>query len=436
VSSSATVVVFCPQNPIPPRSGYHHRILSVVDAALGAGASVVVAGTDEARPAWTPEAERALLSRGVGRVVVRSPGLAGKLVRRASRAVLPRPDHQGLRAPEMAVVRWWLRWVSLRARASVVVGSYALWQRTLPTRCVHHVTVLDAIDVVSRNRAMWDRLEPLLPEPGAVIAADHPAIDPHLFDDVLADAAGHELAAFDRCDVTIAISPDEAAVIAAGTRRTRVTTLPMTLPAVEVENTWAGPALFTSGPNPFNVQGLLWFATCVLPDVLARAPDFRLLATGPAGAWVEGVPGIETVAFVDDLGACYATARMSLAPLLGCTGQQVKIVESLAHGVPVVATTVAARSSPLEHGVNGLVAADAVEFAQGVVALWDDPETRREMGVAARAGVAADHAGAAMRAELAALLARSSSRGSTGRTRRFVGRATDRSCQIGGARSA
>jgi glycosyltransferase involved in cell wall biosynthesis len=400
------VVVFCPQNPIPPSSGYHHRMLSVIDAVVAAGASVTVAGTEAARPRWTDDAARALVDRGVERVEVHRPNRVGRLVRRAARSLADRPARQGMRRPEMALLRWWLWRLALRRRADVVIGSYALWQRALPTRLRRHVTVLDAIDVVSLNRAMWERLEPLLPAPGDPVDAAAPAIDEHLFDGLALAADPEELAAFDRCDVTIAISEPEAAAIAAGTNRTRVVTVPMSLPVVDLQNSWDGPAVFTTGPNPFNVQGVLWFVARVLPAVLAGAPDFRLVVTGHAGRWVDDVAGVEAVPFVDDLSSLYASARLSIAPLLGCTGQQVKVVESLAHGVPVVATEVAAAASPIVDGATGLVARSPQDFAAAVVALWNDAPLRAAMGAAARARARSDGAATAMEAELARLLRR------------------------------
>ncbi len=76
-------------------------------------------------------------------------------------------------------------------------------------------------------------------------------------------------------------------------------------------------------------------------------------------------------------------------PVFGGTGQQVKLIEAMGHGVPVIAVRQAAEASPLiEHGVNGLIAADAAEFAEHMIRLWQDPRLCRAMGRAARESIA------------------------------------------------
>lgn len=52
----------------------------------------------------------------------------------------------------------------------------------------------------------------------------------------------------------------------------------------------------------------------------------------------------------------YQQAKFAICPLIGGTGQQVKIIEAMAHGLPVVALHNVSESSPIEHGVNGFIA--------------------------------------------------------------------------------
>jgi glycosyltransferase involved in cell wall biosynthesis len=77
--------------------------------------------------------------------------------------------------------------------------------------------------------------------------------------------------------------------------------------------------------------------------------------------------------------------------VLGKTGQQIKIVEAMAHGLPVVVTRAAAESAPLQHGQTGLVANDAAEFAAYVIQLWRDRELCQAMGRQARAVIVNDY---------------------------------------------
>src|SRR6185436_18574699 len=92
--------------------------------------------------------------------------------------------------------------------------------------------------------------------------------------------------------------------------------------------------------------------------------DFDLQVTGYLTGRVVAARGVTLAGHVPDLRAAYARARFMVCPVFGGTGQQIKIVEAMAHGLAVVALRGAARNSPVRHGVNGFVAADAAEFAE------------------------------------------------------------------------
>jgi glycosyltransferase involved in cell wall biosynthesis len=162
----------------------------------------------------------------------------------------------------------------------------------------------------------------------------------------------------------------------------------MTEAVAPVVNSYDGPSLLPVGNNPFNVQGYVYFVRRVLPSVRARCPDFVLRVTGPCCHRLSPVEGVDLAGFVPDLAAALARARFLVCPVFGGTGQQIKIIEAMAHGVPVVALEAAAQSSPMRHGVNGLVARDAEEFAEHVCRLWTDRALCRQLGAAARETVA------------------------------------------------
>jgi hypothetical protein len=215
------------------------------------------------------------------------------------------------------------------------------------------------------------------------------AVAPELLSEEFFDRYGFEVSEeeyriYDRFACTVAITPADAALIRNHTRGTHVVTIPMTHPVCEIGNTYDGNALYTAWRNPFNVQGYLYFAARVLPSILKCAPAFRLSVTGGICRDVVPAQSVELRGFVPDLVAEYRRAPFLICPILGKTGQQIKIIEAMAHGVPVVATKTAALGSPIRHGENGLVAEDAGEFAGHAVRLWQDREECRRLGAAAR----------------------------------------------------
>jgi glycosyltransferase involved in cell wall biosynthesis len=95
--------------------------------------------------------------------------------------------------------------------------------------------------------------------------------------------------------------------------------------------------------------------------------------------------------FVRDLKRVYERSRCVVCPVFGTTGPQVKIVEAMAYGVPVVALRAAAAGSPIRHGVNGYIATTADEFADYLVELWNHQGLCRQMGQAARETIASEY---------------------------------------------
>jgi len=167
----------------------------------------------------------------------------------------------------------------------------------------------------------------------------------------------------------------------------RVVHLPMSMPCGREGNLWDRNAILAAGPNSFNVQGYLWFASKVLPKLMDAEPGFRLDLTGTLSTKVAPVNGIDRKGIVPDLGEHYLRSRFAICPVFGGTGQQIKIVEAMAWGAPVVSLADPARESPLVHGINGFICSDEHEFMEACLSLWRDQELRERMGRAARESV-------------------------------------------------
>ena len=84
------------------------------------------------------------------------------------------------------------------------------------------------------------------------------------------------------------------------------------------------------------------------------------------------MPGIEILGFVENITPIFNRCRLSVAPLRYGAGIKGKVGTSLSHGVPCVATPVAAEGMGLQHGVNVMIGADAASFAASVVAAYQD----------------------------------------------------------------
>jgi len=121
-----------------------------------------------------------------------------------------------------------------------------------------------------------------------------------------------------------------------------------------------------------------------LPLLIEKNPDFLLEVYGDGCKYLKESAGIMFKGFIPDLDSVYSRAPFAVCPLLGGTGQQVKVIESMAHGVPVVIMNNVAASSPVEHGVNGLIANTSDEFAEYCLRLYENRKLCRELGNLAR----------------------------------------------------
>lgn len=118
----------------------------------------------------------------------------------------------------------------------------------------------------------------------------------------------------------------------------------------------------------------------IFPRVWQQLPQARLALVGAGlDQSPSADPRVEAPGFVDDLGAVYATARCAVVPLLQGGGTPLKLIEALAHGLPVVATSRAAAGLQLQGGEHCLLADDAASFAAALVQVLRDgaPEIGR-----------------------------------------------------------
>lgn len=130
--------------------------------------------------------------------------------------------------------------------------------------------------------------------------------------------------------------------------------------------------------HPPNADGIAWFVRESWPLVLAQQPDATLYIVGshmpPEVRTLAEQRGVEAVGFVEDLDGFLGRRRVSVAPLRYGAGAKGKVAGSLAQGLPVVCTSVAAEGMQLTPGDNVLVGDSAQALAQHVAMLLRDDD--------------------------------------------------------------
>lgn len=127
--------------------------------------------------------------------------------------------------------------------------------------------------------------------------------------------------------------------------------------------------------------------TRIWPRVKRRVPNARLLIGGwNARRYLEPLHGpditlVENLAHPTDFFS--RVAVMAYAPARG-TGMKVKVLESMAYGVPVVTTAEGAEGLACEDGVHCSIREDDEGLAEAIVSQLSDDKSRRTMREAAR----------------------------------------------------
>ncbi|MDE2561629.1 MAG: TIGR03087 family PEP-CTERM/XrtA system glycosyltransferase [Sphingomonadales bacterium] len=171
----------------------------------------------------------------------------------------------------------------------------------------------------------------------------------------------------------------------------------------------AGPHIVFTGQMdyPPNVEAVTFFAREVMPIVRKALGDahFHIVGRAPTTKVesLDGTNGTSVTGAVPDVRPWIARADLIVAPLLIARGVQNKVLEAMAMGRPVLATSAAATGIGARNGVELAVADGAEALASRAVELLEDGEEAGRMGLAARAFVMREKAWDAVLAPLDAL---------------------------------
>lgn len=137
-----------------------------------------------------------------------------------------------------------------------------------------------------------------------------------------------------------------------------------------------------SGDHFPNEEGLTWFLDEVMPLVVKVVSEAKLLITGN---WSESfkskyqTANVQFTGFIDDLNPVLKQS-ISISPIRIGSGIRIKIITSMAKGVPVVSTTLGASGiAGLVHEHNIMIADEGELFAKYCIQLLNDPTIRKTL---------------------------------------------------------
>ncbi len=132
-----------------------------------------------------------------------------------------------------------------------------------------------------------------------------------------------------------------------------------------------------------NQDAALYFYEKIFPLVLRRFPKMQLNIVGiEPGAEILALrrhPNVRVTGYVPDVRPYLQQAALSICPMRTGAGAKNKVLESLAAGTPVVATTLGVEGIALQPGEEAFVADTPQAFADAIAQLVENPGIRQQL---------------------------------------------------------
>jgi glycosyltransferase involved in cell wall biosynthesis len=137
-----------------------------------------------------------------------------------------------------------------------------------------------------------------------------------------------------------------------------------------------------------NNDGALFFIDEVFPLVLNLCPTAKVTMVGRRPSMEllqrDNHVNIFVTGSVEDVEPYYRKARVAIVPLRSGGGTRLKILESMAYGVPVVATNIGAEGIDVSSGVDILLADNPISFSNAIVNILTDYKIASQISISAR----------------------------------------------------
>jgi glycosyltransferase involved in cell wall biosynthesis len=189
-------------------------------------------------------------------------------------------------------------------------------------------------------------------------------------------------------DKTVVVSPVDQAYLKKIDERMNVDVVPI---GVDIEkykyrlNNHNKPRLCLIGNmrTAPNTDAAAWFSRKILPLIKKEIPDIELYIVGsepsPRVRELSKIPNIFITGKVDDISQYVHDAAVSVAPMRVGAGMQFKILESMALGTPVVATSIGMGGIECAPDEELLIGDTPADFARQVIKLIKNPRLRAEI---------------------------------------------------------
>lgn len=149
--------------------------------------------------------------------------------------------------------------------------------------------------------------------------------------------------------------------------------------------------VFTGNLTYFpNIDGVLFFMREIFPLIKKELPLAKFFIVGqspPAKIKAVAREGVVVTGFVEDIRRFYLRSAVTVSPIRFGAGTLNKVLEPLALGVPVVATSVGIEGMDLVPGKDILIADDPASFSECVISILRNRKFRAKLAGQAKSTV-------------------------------------------------
>jgi polysaccharide biosynthesis protein PslH len=133
-----------------------------------------------------------------------------------------------------------------------------------------------------------------------------------------------------------------------------------------------------------NYHAMQWFTHEVFPLILESIPHAQLIITGDhADLPLPSMRNVTMAGHVEDIKSMVASCDVSIAPLWSGGGTRLKILEAMALGIPVVATSKGAEGLLVRNGEDILIADDPGLFAEHIIRILQNRDFGKSLSTCA-----------------------------------------------------
>jgi GT2 family glycosyltransferase/radical SAM superfamily enzyme YgiQ (UPF0313 family)/Tfp pilus assembly protein PilF/cyclopropane fatty-acyl-phospholipid synthase-like methyltransferase len=161
-----------------------------------------------------------------------------------------------------------------------------------------------------------------------------------------------------------------------------------------------------------NIDAVLYFIQEILPIVKRTLPGITLTIVGnnpPKDILSLHNQNVHITGFVPSTAPYLKQARVSIAPLRYGAGMKGKIGEAMAHGLPVVTTSIGAEGMGLVSGETAFISDSPQGFAEYVVTLYTNDDIWRSIASAAKQLISDNYSPQKVNLDLAGMLRKAAS---------------------------